>query len=148
MGFLVRLQAGAVTALSLFVDTSAWSLLFRRDHPAGDVHAAELARALQAGDRIVSTGIVLQELLQGFHGPKSRSRLLERFSAIPLIVPDRQDPVEAAQLRNQCRRKGIPVGTIDALLAQLCLRHDLILLTADGDLLQLARHCPLRVWTP
>jgi hypothetical protein len=26
--------------------------------------------------------------------------------------------IQAAELRNQCRRSGIPIGTIDALLAQ------------------------------
>jgi predicted nucleic acid-binding protein len=46
-----------------------------------------------------------------------------------LLVPDRQDHVEAAELRNLCRRRGVQVGTIDTLLAQLCL--------AGGDMLKL-----------
>ena len=49
-------------------------------------------------------------------------------------------------LRNQCRRKGIQVGTIDALVAALCLRHGLSLLTADGDLRRIAKVTPLTVW--
>jgi hypothetical protein len=32
------------------------------------------------------------------------------------------------------------------LLAQLCIRHDLILLTADEDFGHIARHSDLRVW--
>lgn len=94
----------------------------------------------------MSTGLVLQELLQGFAGPKSHDLLLQRFAAIPLIVPDRPDHIAAAALRNRCRRRGIQAGTIDALLAQLCLRHDLTLLTTDADFRHIAKLSPLRVW--
>ena len=34
-----------------------------------------LVGALARGDRILSTGLILQELLQGFSGPKDRSQL-------------------------------------------------------------------------
>ena len=91
-------------------------------------------RAIEAGEPILSTGLVLQELLQGFSGPKARAQLLDRFAALPLLMPDRDDHIQAAELRNRCRRAGIQIGTIDALLAQLCIRHGLTMLTADSDL--------------
>jgi hypothetical protein len=47
-----------------------------------------------------------------------------------------------------CRHAGMQVGTIDALLAQLCVRHDLLPLTTDRDLTLAAKNCPLRVWKP
>ncbi len=72
-------------------------------------------KALGSGETIVITGIVLQELLQGFSGPKDRERIIDRFSALPLLVPDRQDHVDAAELRNACRRAGVQLATIDAL---------------------------------
>jgi predicted nucleic acid-binding protein len=97
---------------------------------------------------VYTTGLILQELLQGFLGPKSRDQIVDRFSALPLIVPDRQDHIEAATLRNTCRRAGIQVGTIDVLLARLCLRYDLELLTTDQDFVQIADRAPLRVWQP
>lgn len=132
--------------MTLFVDTSIWSLAFRRDSPSGAPEADELVRALSAGETIVTTGLILQELLQGFAGPKARRQILERFAALPLISPDRHDHVEAAELRNRCRRAGVQVGTIDALLAQLCVRHDLTMLAADKDFRNVARVCGLRVW--
>jgi predicted nucleic acid-binding protein len=109
-----------------------------------EVHA--LVQALDTGAALTSTGLVLQELLQGFSGPKARGQILERFSAIPLIVPERSDHVAAADLRNGCRRSGVQIATIDALLAQLCLRHRLTLLTADRDFRRLAAHAPLILW--
>jgi predicted nucleic acid-binding protein len=133
--------------LSLFVDTSVWSLAFRRDVPALANERRELVRAIEAGEELVTTGLVLQELLQGFSGPRARAQILDRFDALPLLVPDRRDHVDAAELRNRCRRGGIQIGTIDALLAQLCLRHDLTMLTTDGDFRDVARHCTLKLWT-
>jgi len=132
--------------LSLFVDTSVWSLALRRDSPAAVTEVQALIRAIEAGETIVTTGLVLQEILQGFSGPKARAEILDRFSAIPLLVPDRDDHIQAADLRNRCRRAGTQIGTIDALLAQLCVRHDLVMLSTDNDFKQVARQCPLRLW--
>jgi predicted nucleic acid-binding protein len=147
MGRWLRLQGRALAALSLFVDTSVWLLAFRRDVPALANERRELVRAIEAGEELVTTGLVLQELLQGFSGPRARAQILDRFAALPLLVPDRRDHVDAAELRNRCRRGGIQIGTIDALLAQLCLRHDLTMLTTDGDFRDVARHCTLKLWT-
>jgi hypothetical protein len=54
---------------------------------------------------------------------------LARFSALPMRVPDRRDHAEAALLHSTCRQAGIQAGTIDVLLAQLCIRHRLVMLT-------------------
>ncbi|MFO1312488.1 MAG: PIN domain-containing protein [Burkholderiales bacterium] len=132
--------------MTLFVDTSVWSLAFRRDRASASSEVGALREALEGGETIVVTGLVLQELLQGFAGAKARKDIVERFSALPLLAPDRQDHVEAAELRNRCRRAGLQVGTIDAVIAQLCIRHGLTLLTTDNDFILAARHCPLRVW--
>jgi predicted nucleic acid-binding protein len=123
-----------------------WSLAFRRD-AAGPVPQVDALRAALVGDElVVTTGLVLLELLQGFAGPRARREIIGRFAALPFIGPDRQDRIDAAQLRNACRRSGVQVGTIDALLAQLCIRHDLTLLTTDNDFLLAAARSPLRVW--
>ena len=132
--------------MTLFVDTSVWSLAFRRDAPDSSAEVLALRQALEGDDTIVTTGVILQELLQGFLGPRARKDIIERFSALPLLVPDRQNHIEAAKLRNKCRRAGVQIGTIDALLAQLCIRHSLTLLTTDQDFVHVASHCPLRLW--
>ncbi|MGB5180528.1 MAG: PIN domain-containing protein [Gammaproteobacteria bacterium] len=134
--------------MSLFVDTSVWSLAWRRDHASSAPEVSELERALKAGDSIYATGLVLQELLQGFSRPKAHKQIIEHFSALPLLVPDRHDHIQAADLRNACRKKGKQIGTIDALIAQLCVRHDLVILTTDKDFQQIATVVSLSVWTP
>ncbi len=146
MGHGVRLQGGAQARLSLFVDTSVWSLALRRNAPPASAQVAALVRALEADETVVTTGLVLQELLQGFSGPKDRRAILSRFAALPLIVPDRHDHVEAAELRNSCRRRGVQIGTIDALLARLCIRNELTMLATDEDFRRVALLSALKLW--
>jgi predicted nucleic acid-binding protein len=134
--------------MTLFVDTSVWSLALRRDAPESTPEVAALTAALGHGETIVTTGLVLQELLQGFTGAKAHRQIVERFADLPLLSPERRDHIDAADLRNRCRRSGIQVGTIDALLAQLCIREDLELLTTDRDFDRVARHSALRLWKP
>jgi len=133
--------------MNLFVDTSVWSLALRRDAPGSAAEVAALARALEGGEPVYTTELVLQELLQGFRGPRARERIVDRFASLPFLKPERGDHVAAADLRNDCRRRGIQLGTIDALLAQLCIRFDLALLTTDVDFRSVARHHPLGLWS-
>ncbi len=132
--------------MSLLVDTSVWSLALRRDAPPDIPEVQELKRALEAGDAIYGTGLILQELLQGFAKPKAQQQIIHHFKVLPFLVPDRDDHIQAAALRNKCRRKGIQVGTIDALLAQLCIRHELGILTTDKDFKNIATLESLSVW--
>ena len=119
--------------MTLLVDTSVWSLALRRDVTATEPEVDTLKVALAGSDVIVTTGLILQELLQGFAGPKARTQIIESFASLPLIQPDREDYVAAADLRNTCRKAGVQVGTVDALIAQLCIRHDITLLSTDKD---------------
>lgn len=132
--------------MTLLVDTSVWSLALRRDAESAGPEVRALTEALHGDELIVTTGLVLQELLQGFSGPKAQAQIIRRFTALPLVQPDRDDHIAAAGLRNNCRRAGIQIGTIDAVLAQLCIRHELTLLTTDKNFLLASRHCPLHVW--
>jgi predicted nucleic acid-binding protein len=105
-----------------------------------------LTTALQSGELVVTTGLVLQELLQGFSGPRNHQDIVERFLVLPFVWPDRRDHIEAAALRYRCRRAGVRVGSIDALLAELCLRHDLTMLTSDRDFHHMSAHRELSLW--
>ena len=133
--------------MSLLVDTSVWSLAFRRDTEVVVPEVKTPQRALEGADQVFTTGLVLQELLQGFAGPKARALLIERFAALGFLQPDREDHIEAAVVRNSCRRHGVQIGTIDAVLIQLCLRHDLVLLSSDNDFLSAVKHIKFRLWS-
>ena len=134
--------------MTLLVDTSVWSLALRRDGPVDCPEVRALRDALVGSEPVVTTGLILQELLQGFNGPKAAQAIVERFRALAMVQPDRQDHVAAAEIRNACRRSGVQLGTIDALLVQLCGRHELTLLSTDQDFAHAARHVPFRLWRP
>ena len=132
--------------MTLLVDTGVWSLALRRDQSSKAAQVQALREALLGDEIVVTTGLILQELLQGFAGPRARNAIVERFTALPLLVPDRRDHIDAVELCNDCRRAGIQVGTIDALLAQLWLRHQLVMLTTDQDFSRIATRSKLRIW--
>ncbi|HEY3547329.1 MAG TPA: PIN domain-containing protein [Propionicimonas sp.] len=134
--------------MTLLVDTSVWSLTFRRDAPPNVPEVDELKRALAGAELVATTGLILQELLQGFVPAKARAQIEDRFTAVATIQPDRDDHVAAADLWTRCRHAGVQMGTVDALIAQLAVRHDLTLLTTDKDFAHAAMHCPLRLWVP
>ncbi len=134
--------------MNVLVDTSVWSLALRRTPAPRSPEIILLDKCLERGDLVVTTGIVLQELLQGFQGPSQAQRIVKEFSLLPVIAPEIEDHVAAAALRNHCRRRGVQVGTIDALLARLCIRHGLRLLTADKDFEGMSRHCSLALLRP
>jgi predicted nucleic acid-binding protein len=133
--------------MRVFVDTSVWSLALRRDSPARVPEVELLGSYLERGDLVVTTGIVLQELLQGFQGPRAKKAIVKQLSLLPMIVPDIDDHVQAADLRTRCRRKGVQIGTIDALIARLCIRQELPLLTTDQNFKAVSRHFPLALVT-
>ena len=129
--------------MNMLVDTSVWSAALRRDSEAVSRHVRRLKSALEGQDSVFTTGLILQELLQGFSAPKSRAKIREAFAALPFIIPDRKDHIDAASMKIELRRKGVQAGTIDVLLAQLCLRHRLCILTLDSDFNHIARFTPL-----
>ena len=129
--------------MNILVDTSVWSLALRRDSPADCREVSRLKMALLGGEGVFTTGLILQELLQGFNGPKARRRIIETFAVLPMIVPEKRDHIEAADLRVKLRQKGVRAGTIDVLIAQLCLRHGLSLLSNDADFVHMGKHVPL-----
>jgi predicted nucleic acid-binding protein len=132
--------------MSLLVDTSVWSLALRRDTRQDSAEVRALYQALLGVEQVFTTGLILQELLQGFSGSKARTALIERLGALGFLQPDRDDYVEAAELRNSARRRGVQIGTIDALLIQLCRRHELTLLSADHDFHSARKHIAFGLW--
>lgn len=133
--------------MTLLVDTSVWSLALRRDTPSASPHVAELRRALASGETMVTTGLILQELLQGFVPEHARAQIIARFANVPLVMPDHDDHIAAAHLRTTCRMAGVQLGTIDALIAQLCIRHGYMLLSSDRDFEHAQPHIGIRLWS-
>lgn len=107
-----------------------------------------LRHALAGGDVVATTGIILQELLQGVVREQVRTQIIDTFGALEYLVPTRQDHIAAAHVRTSLRSVGVQVGTIDALIAHLAIAGGHMLLTTDRGFVVAARHVDLRVWQP
>lgn len=130
----------------LLVETSVWSLAYRRDTPPDSPHVTALRAALVGHQDVAITGMILLELLRGFVPAKAQERIIADLAWVDFLTPTRDDYVAAAKLANDCRRAGVQLGSVDALLAQLAISRQLILLTTDRDFVHAARHIPLAVW--
>lgn len=110
----------------VLVDTSAWVEALRDM----DSRLKEAVDRLLDEERIVFCGIVELELLHGLRA-EERNRCLPLFDVLPHVEAERQDWRAAGELLAGLRSRGIRIPATDALIAALCLRHELMLLTLD-----------------
>jgi predicted nucleic acid-binding protein len=132
--------------MALLIDTGVWSLAYRRDAPTDLPEVLMLRRALTSGDAVVTTGMILLELLRGFVPARAQETIQAAFDTLEFIEPTRRDYAEAASVGNVCRRAGVQLGSVDALIAQLAIVGDHTILTTDKDFHLAAQHVGLRVW--
>ncbi|TGK38481.1 PIN domain nuclease [Leptospira gomenensis] len=124
--------------MKLLVDTSVWSEALRRKGKTLNSEETYLYHIITNEDDIFVTGIILQEILTGIKDQKIFSEIEDQFRYFNFLSPTEKDHIEAAKLRNLLSKKGIVLATIDALIAQIAITHNLILATYDNDFLRLS----------
>jgi predicted nucleic acid-binding protein len=130
----------------VLADTSAWSLLLRRNPSEHHSQVTALFREyLEAGVPVFLTGLIYQELLTGFRSDPRRAELVRQLAPFELLQPRRETHERAARLADRCLRKGVTAGTVDILIAQLAIERDCTLLTADDDFHAISRCVHLKV---
>ena len=115
------------------LDTNHLSPLVTLGHPLRQ----QILQSLDEGDTFAISVPVLTETLYGIGIlPRAKRNLQEWEQLQPnfhCYIPDVVDAKRAAQLRILLRGQGWQLETIDALIAIVALRNNLILLTTDGD---------------
>jgi predicted nucleic acid-binding protein len=125
--------------VNLVVDTTIWSLIFRRNLVnEADRHVRTFRGCVEAGHGLLMVGPILQELLDGLRSEQQFSRMLLVLEPVPMVPLDRSTYVLAAQMANDCRRKGVQAGAVDFLIAAACIESAYPLLTADHDFERIA----------
>lgn len=125
----------------IVVDTSVWA-----DHFNGRLTAKvlRLRQALTDEETLLLPDLVLTEVLQGIRKDDSFEQIrqeLIRFSRPSLGL---ETYVEAARLYRRLRANGLTIrGTVDCIIAQICIEIGAALLGSDGDFEQIARHSML-----
>src|SRR5271157_1585088 len=105
--------------MMVLVDTSIWSLAFRRRRSELSAGQQQQLRALEeivAEGRARLLGSVRQELLSGIRSHAQFLQLREQLRSFPDVELAPEDYEEAAQIGNTCRAQGIAVSPIDMLL--------------------------------
>jgi predicted nucleic acid-binding protein len=129
--------------VTTLADTSAWVEYLRA---TGSPAHLRLRRLIADGDDLVTTEVVVMELLAGASNDELTrlGRLLGRFELLP--VQGLADYEAAAGLYRRCRRAGETVRKLtDCLIAVVAMRAGAALLHQDQDFEAIARHAPLRV---
>ena len=129
--------------MKVLVDTSVWSLAFRRRSP---VHPSvdELRRLIVAG-RAAIIGPIRQEILSGVRDAVAFERLRDHLAAFPDEPLTSADYERAAECFNACRAKGLQGSNTDFLLCAVSDLHQMPLLTTDRDFLRYAKLIPVAV---
>jgi predicted nucleic acid-binding protein len=95
----------------IVVDTSVWSLAFRRRRwPKGVTPGVVklLQKFTREMQQVVVPGVVLQELLPGVKNPEQGERIKELMEGYPLVLATKEQHVEAANISNAAERRGCP----------------------------------------
>jgi predicted nucleic acid-binding protein len=132
----------------IVVDTSVWSLAFRRRaRPGGEPKVVSLLRRMIKDDQPLAVpGIVFQELLTGVRDVSQAKKLQRILDGFPLLLANKNHHVEAAKISTACRKGGVAAATVDYLIAAQCTSSNSPLLTTDEDFKRIARHAALKLY--
>lgn len=124
------------------VDTSVW-IDFIRGKPGPAVDP--LRSLVQSGQTVGICAVIYQEILQGAESEQRFAAFRDFFNDVQFYHPKHltQSYAQAAYLFFSCRRQGLTIrSTIDCLIAQIAIEHDLILLHSDKDFTRMATVIP------
>ena len=134
--------------MKVLIDSSVWSIAFRRSKPlisSLEIEAAKVAYELVDRDAACMLGMIRQEVLSGTSTQKMFDNLCDGLSVVEDCPVLPADHIVAAQFFNVCRSKGIQGTSVDLLLCAVAARLDYPILATDKDFLHYAKVLPIRL---
>ena len=129
----------------ILVDTSVWVDVLRNRAAV----VAPTLRALMVGVvRVFTTGLVIQEVLQGAVVPSQAARISTMLSSLPYASATRETHLRAAALYRKLRAAGVTVPSIDVTLAQLALDLRARVWSLDDHFVAIASASKLKIFKP
>lgn len=135
----------------VLVDTSVWSLAFRRSKESLNSQQQRQRRALEElilEGRAQLTGIVRQELLSGIRHQQQFEKLRQTLRAFSDVAITTEDHEEAANIANLCRTAGVAGNPVDFLISAVAIRRKWEIFTLDEDFQRYRKHVPLDLFKP
>jgi tRNA(fMet)-specific endonuclease VapC len=116
------------------LDTNACIALINNKSP---LVRTRLQKVLAQDEKVLVSSVVAFELWYGVAKsarPEANARLVETFFAGPvsLLAFEPEDAKVAGRVRANLEAVGKPIGAYDLLIAGQALRHQLMLITANG----------------
>ncbi len=130
--------------MKVLVDTSVWYLALRKNVNRDDKIIKELLELIHEL-RVVIIGPIRQELLSGISEQNKYEQLKERLKPFDDTPVDTEDYELAAQLFNQCRKKGIQGSHIDFLICAVSIKNDFFIFTFDDDFKKYKKHINIKL---
>jgi len=131
--------------VKVLVDTPIWSYALRSRKKEYQVEVEQFELLIK-GQRVLIIGPIRQEILSGYGDLKKFERLREKLSYFDNCLIQDSDYESAAELRNQCRKKGIQGSHIDFLICAVAKRMDVPIFTTDKDFFQYQEAISLKLF--
>jgi len=134
--------------VNVLVDSSVWSLAFRRKKPKEDSLIVRELKELILEERAQIIGPIRQEVLCGIRHESQFQRLRETLRAFPDLDLAGADFEHAAELFNQCRQRGAQGSNTDFLICAVAERLEMPIFTTDLDFALFVGLIPVRLHQP
>jgi predicted nucleic acid-binding protein len=129
--------------MSVLVDTSIWSMLFRR--AGGSGAEVDRLRSLVRARQAAIIGVIRQELLSGVRSQQQFIRLRDSLRAFPDRSLNETHYERAAEFYNICRAQGVQGSNTDFLICAVADVDGLQIYSSDNDFTLFARHLPIQL---
>jgi predicted nucleic acid-binding protein len=120
------------------VDTSALSSYFKGERN----RETDLIDTALGGGEVVLPPVVVTEMLSD---PQAKQEMLETVAQFYLLPMLEGYWNRAGDTRRLLAQKRLKAKVADALIAQSCIDHNVLLITRDGDFRHFAKHCGLKL---
>jgi predicted nucleic acid-binding protein len=121
--------------MKVLVDTPIWSYALRSPKKEYEDKIDRL-ESLIKDQRALIIGPIRQEILSGYSDSEKFENLREKLSYFNNSPIQDSDYESAAEMCNQCRKKGIQGSHIDFLVCAVASRLDVPIFTTDKDFFQ------------
>lgn len=128
----------------ILIDSSVWVDFF---NPSPGRAGHELHRMIAASERVVLTGLIVSEVLQGLTRNVHDAELF--LSKWELLEPTGIATYNrAAAMFRLARSRGLSITTIDSIIAAIALEHGANVFSIDKDFERIASLTGLRLYKP
>ena len=101
---------------------------------------------IRPANRVVTTGIIFQEVLQGITNQRSFHLTQKLLGCLPCLIPTLATHLKAAEIFRTLALRGKTPSSIDAFIAALAIENDVQLFTLDKDFHRVKAHSKLELF--